>query len=145
MHRTLHGVPKRLSLVDVAAFAGKLPNVVVGTKWNRRTWLVTDRGFCWERPLGKADLARLGDATPPSGDIIAIAVENLDAKDALLAMDLPGFFTIEHFNGYPAVLVELRLAKPSDVRAAIEVAWRVTSERPAPRKRTAKRSPRRKP
>jgi hypothetical protein len=132
-----------MSLAEVDAFAGKLPNVALGKKWNRNTWLVNDRGFCWERPLGKADLARLGDATPPSGEIIAVAVENLDAKDALLAMELPGFFTIEHFNGYPAVLVELRLAQPRDVRVAIEAAWRATSAKPAPRKRAKK--PRKRP
>jgi hypothetical protein len=132
-------VPKQssrtLTLEAVDAFASKLPNAVIGTKWNRRTWLVNERGFCWERPLSKADLARYGDTPPPHGDIIAVAVEDLDAKDALLAMDLPGFFTIEHFNGYAAVLVELRLARPSDVRAAIETAWRVTSELPPLKKR----------
>ena len=127
-----------MSLADVDAFARTLPNVVLGKKWNNTTWIVNDRGFCWERALSKADLERLGEATPPSGDIIAVAVENLDAKDALLAMELPGFFTIQHFNGYPAVLVELRLAKPSDVRLAIETAWRVTSAKPPPRKRPKK-------
>jgi hypothetical protein len=115
-----------------------LPNATVGTKWNHRTWLVNDRGFCWERALSKADLGRLGDTPPPSGDIIAIAVENLDAKDALLAMELPGFFTIEHFNGYPAVLVELRLARPKDVRTAIEAGWRATSAKPPPKPRAKK-------
>jgi len=128
-------VAKRLKLADVDAFAGSLPNATVGKKWNHTTWLVNDRGFCWERPLGKTDLERFGDATPPSGDIIAIAVESLDAKDALLAMELPGFFTIQHFNNYPGVLIELRLARPNDVRAAIETAWRVASMKPPPKKR----------
>jgi hypothetical protein len=126
----------RLTLEDVGAFAAGLPNAVVGAKWNNRTWIVNDRGFCWERALRKSDLARYGDETPPYGDIIAVSVENLDAKDALLGMELPGFFTIQHFNGYPAVLIELRLAEPSDVRAAIETAWRVESAKPPPRKRS---------
>ena len=127
-----------LTLDDVGAIASDLPDATIGTKWNRRTWMVNGRGFCWERPFSKADLARYGDETPPSGEIIAVSVENLDAKDALLAMELPGFFTIPHFNGYPAVLVELRLARPSEVTAAIEGAWRVASTRPAVKKRAVK-------
>jgi hypothetical protein len=116
--------PARFELDDVAALAGSLPGVVVGTKWGRHTWMVGDRGFAWQRPLTKADLKRLGDTTPPVGDIIAVRVDNLDAKDALLAIGPPGFFTIEHFNGYPAVLIELRLARARDVEAAIVDAWR---------------------
>ncbi len=135
--------PAKLTLADVAVFASSLPNATVGTKWNNRTWMVNERGLCWERALRKSDLERYGDETPPSGEIIAVAVENLDAKDALLAMELPGFFTIEHFNGYPAVLIELRLARPSDVRAGIEEAWRVVSAKSPMRKRAAKARSRR--
>jgi len=127
-----------LTLADVANFASGLPSATVGLKWNNRTWMVNGRGFCWERALRKSDLERYGDETPPSGDIIAVCVDNLDAKDALLAMELPGFFTIPHFNGSAAVLVELRLARPSDVRAAIEGAWRVVSARPALKPRARK-------
>lgn len=127
-----------MSLDDAAAFATALPDVVVGTKWRRRTWMVGDRGFAWQRPFSKADLARFGDETPPAGDILAVMVENLDAKDALLAMDLPGFFTIPHFNGYAAVLIALRSARPRDVRAAIVGAWRVVAPPPTLAKLDAK-------
>lgn len=124
-----------VKLDAVEAFAATLPGVAVGKKWNKRTWILNDRGFLWERPLGKADIARFGDAPLPSGDIIAVVTENLDAKDALLAMDLPGFFTIAHFNGYAAVLIELRLAKAKDVRAAIVDAHRVTAAKAPPKQR----------
>ncbi len=124
-----------MKLDAVAAFVGKLAGVTVGTKWGNRTWMVGDRGFAWQRPLNKADLKRLGDEAPPLGDVLAVKVESLDAKDALLAMDLPGFFTIQHFNGYAAVLIELRLARAADVRAAITGAWRtVADEKPGKKK-----------
>jgi hypothetical protein len=116
-----------MKLDDAAAFATGLPDVVVGTKWGNRTWMVGKRSFAWQRPLRKPDLARFGDDTPPTGDILAVAVENLDAKDALLAMGLPGFFTIEHFNGYAAVLIALGGARTHDVRAAITDAWRTVA------------------
>ena len=59
----------------------------------------------------------VGGETPPAGDILAVMVGNLDAKDALLAIAPRGFFTIPHFNGYPAVLIALRATSASDVRA----------------------------
>ncbi len=131
------------SLDKVAAFATSLTGVTVGLKWGRRTWQVGDDGFVWDRPLSKADIKRYGDAEPPCGEILGVRVENLDAKDALLSMDLPGFFTIEHFNNYPAVLIELRLARAADVRRAIRDAWQLVSAKAAskpPRKRARARA-----
>jgi hypothetical protein len=110
-------MPMTIAQVDV--IARSLPGVTVGEKWGNRTWMVNDKGFAWQRPLRKADLARFGDETPPAGDILAVRVESLDAKDALLAIGPPGFFTIQHFNGYPAVLIALKSARAKDVRAAI--------------------------
>jgi hypothetical protein len=116
-----------MTLDEVHALATGLPGVTVGTWWGNRTWMVEGKGFAWHRPLSKADLRRFGDETPPAGDILAVRVENLDAKDALLSMAPPGFFTISHFQGYPAVLVALRRARVRDVRAAILDAFRVVA------------------
>ena len=123
---------------DVDAFATGLPNVTVGTSWGNRTWMVGSKGFAWQRPFSKADIKRFGDETPPSGEILGVRVESLDAKDALLAMDLPGFFTIPHFNGYAAVLIALKKARAKDVRAAISDAYS-TMVQSLPKKRAAKR------
>lgn len=130
-----------MTLDDVDAFATSLPGVTVGTSWGHRTWLVNGNGFAWQRPFSKADLARFGDEPPPPGAIIAVRVENLDAKDALLAIAPPGFFTIAHFNGYAGVLIALDQARAKDVRAAIRDAFDVMAA--AKPKRKAK--PRRKP
>lgn len=127
---------------DVEALVASLPGVTVGTRWGNRTWLVGDTGFAWQRPFSKADLKRFGDEPPPEGPILAVRVESLDAKDALLAMELPGFFTIPHFNGYAAVLIALRRARTKDVRAAIVDAFGVVaSARPTakPRRRAPAR------
>jgi hypothetical protein len=112
---------------DVDAFATSLPGVTVGARWGNRTWLVKGKGFAWQRPFSKADLKRFGDETPPVGEILAVRVESLDAKDALLAIGPPGFFTIPHFQGYAAVLIALRRARAKDVRAAIRDAFRSQS------------------
>jgi hypothetical protein len=124
---------------DVDAFAIVLPGVTVTTKWGNRTWVANGKGFAWQRPFSKADLKRFGDEPPPAGEILAVRVEDLDAKDALLSIALPGFFTITHFDGYPAVLVALREARAKDVRAAIRDAHRSATAVPIDAKRPRRR------
>jgi hypothetical protein len=132
-----------MTLDDVDAFAMGLAGVTVSTRWGHRTWMVGDKGFAWHRPFSKADIKRFGDETPPAGDIVAVMVDGLDAKDALLSIGLPGFFTIPHFNGYAAVLIELKKARAKDVRAAIRDAHRVIAAKTNRKStRTGKASPR---
>ena len=129
------------TLAAVDAYARTLPGVTVGTKWGRRTWQVGEVGFVWDRPLSKADIKRWGDTPLPQGEILGVKVENLDAKDALLEIAPAGVFTIEHFKGYPAVLIELKLARAAEVRRAILDAWRtVASELPKPKRKRGRAS-----
>jgi hypothetical protein len=113
-----------ITIDDVATFATSLPDVTVTEKWGNRTWTAGSKFFAWQRPFSKADIKRFGDEKPPEGDILAVIVENLDAKDALLSIALPGFFTIPHFDGFAAVLIQLKKARAKDVRAAIRDAHR---------------------
>ena len=124
---------------DVDKFARSLAGVTVGESRGNRSWLVNGKFFAWQRPFSKADLKRFGDETPPVGEILAVCVENLDAKDALLEIELPGFFTIPHFDGYAAVLIELRRARVKDVRAAIRDAFRTVAAKSKPSARKKRR------
>ena len=45
---------------------------------------------------------------PPAGPILAVSVEDLAEKEAVLAAQPKAFFTISHFDGYAAVLIQLR-------------------------------------
>jgi hypothetical protein len=63
-------------------------------------------------------------ARVPNPSVLAVRVENLDAKDALLAIDEEKFFTEPHYNGYPAVLVRLAKIGKADLRELITDAWR---------------------
>lgn len=97
-------------------------DISVELRWGNPTWIVNGRQLCWQRAFSTADVRRFAEAgeTPPEGDIVAIVVSGLDEKDAILFASPPGFFTISHFNGYPAVLVALAAARAVDVIAVLE-------------------------
>src|SRR5438270_6921113 len=111
------------TLDDAAAIAASLTEVTEGERYGNRTWAVGGKAFAWERPFSKADIRRFGDETPPDGPIVAVRVEDLHEKEAVLASHPKGFFTIPHFDGYAAVLIQLKKATKKPLREAIVDGW----------------------
>jgi hypothetical protein len=107
---------------DVREAALALPETAERTSRGCAQWRVKDKGFVWERPLRASDERALGDAAP-KGPILGVHVEHLGAKEALLSSDPDVFFTTPHFDGYPAVLVQLDRIGHEDLREVVVDAW----------------------
>lgn len=108
---------------DIDQMTGDLPEVTAGERYGTRTWNVVGKTFAWERGFSKADIRRFGEESPPEGPILAVRVADLSEKEAVLQGVLKGFFTIPHFEGYPAVLIQLRAALKRDVREILLDGW----------------------
>ena len=112
-----------VTVEDVSKIALELPEAVEGERQGTLTWAVGGKAFAWERPFSKADIKRFGAATPPEGPILAVRVEDLGEKEAVLAANPKAFFTIPHFDGFSAILIQLKLATKTSVKEALIDGW----------------------
>lgn len=115
------------TLDDVRKAALSLPGVDERVDGHRggATWRTAAGAFVWERGPSKADLAaleKLGRGWP-DGTVIGVRTDGLDEKQALLETYPDAFFTIPHFDGFPAVLVRLDAIEPDHLREVITEAW----------------------
>jgi hypothetical protein len=119
---------RRARIADVDRICRSLPEVELGTSWgDRPTYLVRQnpkpRGFVLER-------APRHDAVDPGtgemyDDLLVIRTANAEDKAALVEADGP-FFTIDHFRGYNAVLVQpsrIRELEVDELREVLTEAW----------------------
>jgi hypothetical protein len=112
-----------VSIDRAARLATALPEVIQGERHGNETWSVRGKGFAWIRSFSKADVKRFGAAGPPDGPILAVHVADLAEKEAVLAEGRAGFFTIPHFDGFPAVLIQLSAVTEAHLREALEDGW----------------------
>lgn len=110
------------TVADARRIAMSLPEATEKVSWGSPMWQVRGRGFAWERPLRKTDRAALGEAAP-TGEILGVRVADEGEKFALAESEPSIFFTIPHFDGYPAVLVRLEAIELDELTEVITDAW----------------------
>lgn len=59
----------------------------------------------------------------PYDEVLMVGVADLGEKEALLTDDPETFFTVPHYDGYPAVLVRLARCDPEELRELLLDAW----------------------
>jgi hypothetical protein len=107
---------------DVARIVGGLP---LTAEQSPHDWRVGKKLVAWERPMRPSDreaLARSG-SEPPEGDILGVRVSDEGVKFALIGDEPRVYFTTPHFDGYPAVLVNLAEIAVGDLEELITEAW----------------------
>ncbi len=62
-------------------------------------------------------------------DALALWVETEQEKEALLASDPEKFYTTNHYNGYPVVLVRMGAIDVAELAELIEESWRQRAPR----------------
>jgi hypothetical protein len=107
---------------DVRRIALAMPEASEEISRDHRAWVVKKKFFVWERPLRRTDLIALGNSAP-EGPILGARVEHEIAKEALIQNEPEIFFTTPHFDGYPAVLVQLNKITTKDLEEVIVEAW----------------------
>ena len=128
---------------DIDAICRSLPEVELGISWGDRPTYKVPTG-----PKGKGFLLyRMPHKTavdPETGemydDLLVIVVPDAAAKEALVQDESSPFFTIDHFNGYQAVLVQQARLGEVDVeelREIITEAWASKAPRALVRKHFA--------
>jgi len=98
-------VSRKARIADVHAICTSLPEVELGTSWgDNPTYKVRGKGFVMHRPPGRTAIDP--STGEPYDDLLVIAVPGESEKRALVEDERLPFFTIDHFNGYNAVLVQ---------------------------------------
>ncbi|GAB3860121.1 MmcQ/YjbR family DNA-binding protein [Nocardioides maradonensis] len=114
---------RHVDIDDVARIVATFPEVEEGERRGNLAWSVAGKGFAWERPYTKADIKRFGDQPYPAEPLVGVRTAGLAEKEALLATSSDAVFTIEHFHGYAAVLVDLAHVTEQELTEVLADGW----------------------
>lgn len=95
---------------DVRRIALALPGAFEAPSYGGRpSWRTKQRMFTWLREEPEA---------------LVVWVESLEDKAAMLETDSDRFFTIDHYDGHPIVLVRLETVDVNEAEELIIESWR---------------------
>lgn len=115
------------TIEDVRRIALEFPRVTERAEGHHggAAWRTTAGMLAWERPPSRHDLQQLEALGRewPEGAVIGLRVDGEQAKAALTETYPEAFFTIPHFDGYPAVLARLDALDEQLLRELLTDAW----------------------
>jgi hypothetical protein len=107
---------------EVEAFALTLPETAASPSYGGAPALrVNKKMFARLRGEMADDIDPL--TGEPFGEVLMVGVQDLGEKEALISDDPRAYFTVPHYDGYPAVLVRLRFADLAELRELLTEAW----------------------
>jgi hypothetical protein len=95
---------------DVTAIGARFPGLEQSTSYGTPSLKVRNKFVCRMR-------------TNP--DALVMRVTHMGEREALLQGDPKTFFSTPHYDGYPAVLINLDTIDPVELAELIEDAWRL--------------------
>lgn len=111
------------SYAEVEAFALTLPETSSSPSYGGAPALRVNKKM-FARLRGEMS-THVDDLTgEPYGEVLMVGVQDLGEKEALISDDPRAYFTIAHYDGYPAILVRLRFADLAELRELLIEAWR---------------------
>lgn len=112
---------------DARAIALALPGVEerIGGHTGEPAWRCRSGQVAWIRGPRKTDLAQLEalGRSWPDGPVLAVGTESAAQAGELVAAQPGIFFTIPHFEGFPAVLLRLDAIDSDQLGEVIADAW----------------------
>jgi hypothetical protein len=118
------------SYEDLERFALTLPETTTGPSYGGAPALRVNKKMFARLRGEMAD--QVDDLTgEPYGDVLMVGVSDLGEKEAVLASDERAYFTVSHYDGYPAVLVRLAFADEQELRELLVEAWLRTAPKRA--------------
>jgi hypothetical protein len=99
-----------ITLEDVRRIALSLPATIEKPSYGQPGFRVKDRLF-----------ARVRE----EGDVLAIWVDDLEEKEAMIASEPAKFFTIPHYDGHPMVLVRFEAVDVDELRELLTDSWMI--------------------
>ncbi len=95
---------------DVIAIGGALPQTEEGVWYGTPGLKVAGKGFCRLR-------------TEAEGGLVVFC--DLETKESLLDSGDPAFYTTPHYDGYGAIIINLRLVGRARLKELLTESWRL--------------------
>ncbi len=103
----------------VRKLVAELPEAVDESSDAALRFTVRGKQFAWTYP----ERVEEGKPRQPNMSVLVVRCAAAD-KESLLASDPEKFFTVAHYDGYPAVLVRLAKVDSEELRELLADGWR---------------------